>query len=77
MRELEHRLNNIPNAYFAFVHAIVKYANKKPERYQAVMSFLADNPDSSPSDVTGFVMSQPDFFDDDVRNTNTEGVLTL
>ena len=33
MKELEHRLNNLPNTYFAFVHAITTYANKKRERY--------------------------------------------
>ncbi len=68
MRELEHRLNNLPNTYFAFVHGIATYASKKPERYNVVMDYLDANPNSSPSDVTQFVMSQPDFFDDDVRN---------
>ena len=41
---------------------------KKPERYNAIMGYLDENPNTNPSDVTGFVMSQPDFFDDDVRN---------
>ena len=69
MRELEHRLNNLPNAYFAFVHGITTYASKKPERYSTIINYLDANPDTNPSDVTKFVMSQPDFFDDDVRNT--------
>ena len=68
MKELEHRLINLPNSYFAFVHGIITYAMKKPERYNAIMGYLDENPNTNPSDVTGFVMSQPDFFDDDVRN---------
>ncbi|MBR7090010.1 MAG: hypothetical protein IKI46_05940 [Lachnospiraceae bacterium] len=67
MNELEKRLNSIPGAYFAFVHAISKYAGKKAERYEAVMDFLDKNPDSTPSDVTLFVMLRPDFMEDDVR----------
>ena len=70
MRELEHRLNNLPNTYFAFVHAITTYANKKRERYDAIMKFLDENPDTNPSDVTKFVAMQPDFFEDDVRNVD-------
>ena len=35
------------------------------------MEFLNDNPNATPSDVTGFVMTQPDFFEDDVRNNPT------
>ena len=66
MRELEHRLNNLPNTYFAFVHGIVRYTQKKPERYNTVMSFLNSHPDAEPSDIVQFVMSQPDFFEDDV-----------
>ncbi len=71
MRELEHKLNNLPNTYFDFIHGITTYANKKPERYRAIMEFLNDNPNATPSDVTGFVMTQPDFFEDDVRNNPT------
>ncbi len=70
MKELEHRLNNLPNTYFAFVHAITTYANKKRERYEAIMKFLDENPDTNPSDVTKFVAMQPDFFEDDVRNVD-------
>ena len=70
MKELEHRLNNLPNTYFAFVHAITTYANKKRERYDAIMKFLDENPDTNPSDVTKFVAMQPDFFEDDVRNVD-------
>ena len=73
MKELEHRLNSLPNAYFAFVHGITKYAMKNKERYDAVMKYLDANPVTNPSDVTRFVMSQPDFFDDDVRNNDREG----
>ena len=70
MGELEHRLNNLPNTYFAFVHAITTYADKKRERYDAIMKFLDENPDTNPSDVTKFVAMQPDFFEDDVRNVD-------
>ena len=70
MKELEHRLNNLPNTYFAFVRAITTYANKKRERYDAIMKFLDENPDTNPSDVTKFVAMQPDFFEDDVRNVD-------
>ena len=70
MGELEHRLNNLPNTYFTFVHAITTYANKKRERYDAIMKFLDENPDTNPSDVTKFVAMQPDFFEDDVRNVD-------
>ena len=77
MRELEHRLNNVKKSYFAFVHAIVKYANKKPERYNAVMDFLDEYPDAEPSDIIEFVSNQKDFFEDDVRNKDAKGVLTV
>ena len=70
MKELEHRLNNISGTYFSFVHGIVRYAQKKPERYNAIIGFLDSNPKVTPSDVIGFIMSQPDFYEDDVRNTN-------
>ena len=68
MKDLENRLNNLPNAYFAFVHGVSTYANKKPERYNTIMKYLDDNPDTNPSEITKFVMMQPDFYEDDVRN---------
>ncbi len=55
MSELEKRLNSIHGAYFAFVHGISKYASKKPERYDAVIVFLDEHPNSTPSDVIEFV----------------------
>ena len=72
MTKLEERLNSIPGAYFAFVHGISKYASKKPERYDAVMNYLDEYPDSTPSDITLFVMEQPDFFEDDVRYSGNQ-----
>ena len=75
MEELIVMLNNIPASYYDFVIGISNYAKKKPERMQKVKDFIKEHPDATCSDVTYFVMTQQDFFEDDVRNQKTEMVV--
>lgn len=64
MGELSALLNEIEDSYFDFVSAILHYAEKKPERQEALLSFLHGNPAASSSDVVRFVSDQPDFHED-------------
>lgn len=64
MDELIALLNNIDDSYYDFVLGITQYAKKSPTRLNNVMFFLKENPEAKSSDVTYFVSSQPDFFED-------------
>lgn len=64
MNELSALLNNIEDAYFDFVSAILHYAEKKPSRFEAVLGYIKANPNVKSSDVVKFVSNQPDFFED-------------
>lgn len=68
LKELTELLNNLGDAYFDFVTAIVHYARKKPARAEKVLRFLKDNPGVTSSDVVRFVSEQPDFSEDAAYN---------
>lgn len=67
LKTLAERLYAVPRSYFAFVGGILAYARKKPERLQNVMSYLDSEDNLTTSDIVYFVSSQPDFFEDSVR----------
>lgn len=64
MEELAGLLNMVEDSYFDFVSAILYYAEKKPERLEAVLGYLKENPNARSADVVVFVSNQPDFFED-------------
>lgn len=64
MEELLSKLNNMKGSYYAFVSSVAHYARKKPARLEAVLNFLNNNPDATPSDVIGFVSDQDDIYED-------------
>jgi hypothetical protein len=64
MDELSALLNNIEDAYFDFVSAMLHYAEKKVSRQETLLAYLKSNPHAKSSDVVRFVSDQPDFFED-------------
>ncbi len=64
MNELLTILNNVEDSYYDFVSAIARYAEKKPSRLEAVLTFLHNNPKALSSDIVEFVSKQEDFFED-------------
>ena len=64
MTELRELLFNIRDYYPDFEMAIINYAKRKPERLEAVLAFLRNNPDATSSEIIGFVSDQPDFYED-------------
>ena len=65
MEHLTHQLNNVPRSYYDFVVTILSYVKEDPTRINKVSSYISDNPDATPSDILGFVIEQPGFFDDE------------
>ena len=68
MEDLYYTLNNLPDSYFEFVDSVMSYVKKKPERLAAVQDYIKSNLSASTSDILHFIMKQPDFFEDDVKN---------
>jgi hypothetical protein len=64
MDELSDRLNSVKDAYYDFISAVIHYAEKKPERLEAVLSFIRENPKALSSDIVEFISRQDDFFED-------------
>ena len=64
MKELTIQLNKIDGAYYDFIVAVLNYTGKKKSRYDAVKSFMGDNPSASPSDILKFISMQDDFGED-------------
>lgn len=64
MNELSELLNGIEDAYFDFVSAILRYAEKNTSRQNVLLAYLKDHPEARSSDVVKFVSDQPDFFED-------------
>ena len=76
MDELITLLNRIEDAYYDFVSAMVRYAEKKPERLERLMNYVRDRlPDLTSADVIEFVSGQPDFYEDAafVRPNGSDG----
>ncbi len=77
MDELITLLNKIEDAYYDFVSAMVRYAEKKPERLVRLLNFVKSGlPDLTSADVIEFVSGQPDFYEDAayVRPKTSDGV---
>ena len=64
MEELTRMLNDVNDAYYEFVTAILHYAEKKPSRLEMVKQFLMTHKNASSSDIIKFVSEQPDFTED-------------
>ena len=64
MNELTKLLNEIDDAYFDFVSAMLHYADKKESRQKVLLEYLKSNPGVKASDVVKFVSDQPDFSED-------------
>ncbi len=64
MSELTGLLNSIEDTYSDFVLAMLKYAEKKPDRAEALITHIKSNPGIRSSDLVRFVSDQPDFFED-------------
>jgi len=64
MSELSVMLNEIEDSYYDFVSAMLHYAEKKPSRSEALLTYLKKNPTAKSSEVIRFVSEQPDFFED-------------
>lgn len=64
MAELKKKLSEVKDTYEDFQAAMIRYAAKKPERYERVVDYLRKNPDALSSDVLWFVSNQEDFMED-------------
>lgn len=64
MEELLARLNNVEDAYYGFVGAVLTYVKKKTSRYDEVLNFLDSNPGAHSSDILDFISKQDDFYED-------------
>ena len=64
MEELRNRLNKVEDSYFDFVSAMIRYAEKKPERLNKLLNFIESNPDAKSSEIIRFVSDQDDFYED-------------
>ena len=64
MEEFTNRLNNVSDAYYGFVVAVLTYVKKKQSRYEVVEEFMNNNPSASTSDILEFISSQDDFYED-------------
>lgn len=66
MESLIERLTQMQGAYYEFVDSVIDYAESKENHFNSIMDFLDENLMATPSEVLGFISSQPDFFEDDV-----------
>ena len=66
MEELLARLNNVEDAYYGFIGAVLTYVKKKTSRYDEVLDFLDSNPGVHSSDILDFISKQDDFYEDAV-----------
>ena len=64
LMELLSILNGITDTYYDFVVTVMHYAKKKPERLEAVLSYVKEHKDATTSDVLTFMADQPDFYED-------------
>ncbi|MBQ9610848.1 MAG: hypothetical protein IJV15_15615 [Lachnospiraceae bacterium] len=67
MEEFKKTLENIEDSYYGFVAAVITYVNKKQSRFDAVKTFIINNPKALTSDILQFISNQPDFFEDAYR----------
>lgn len=67
MTNLAIRLQNVPYSYFEFVDSVLAYAKIKPSHFELIVNYLDHNPSATSSDVIYLISSQPDFFDDDIK----------
>ncbi len=74
MKELIDKLYALPNVYEDFIYGTVDYAKEKPEHLRLLLDYLRNNDNLTTSDVVYFIMTQPDFFDDNVELSATEKV---
>lgn len=58
------RLNNVTDAYYGFVVAVLTYINNKESRLAIVEEFMNNNPSASSSDILDFISGQDDFYED-------------
>lgn len=64
LTKLSQLLNKVEDSYFDFVSAMLHYAEKKPARLEALLSFMSEHPKAKSSDIVRFVSEQPDFYED-------------
>lgn len=64
MENFKTTLENIEDSYYGFVAAVITYVKKKQSRFDAVRSFIINNPKALSSDILQFITNQPDFFED-------------
>ncbi len=64
MEDFKTTLENIEDSYYGFVAAVITYVQKKQSRFDAVSSFIINNPKALSSDILQFITNQPDFFED-------------
>lgn len=74
MEELYNMLNSVQDTYFEFVDSVLSYVKKKPERLSAVKDYMLSHTDLTSSDILHFISTRPDFFEDDVMNSTSQGV---
>ena len=58
------QLNNVKDAYYGFVAAVLTYVKKKPSRLSAVEKYMNENPNALTSDILGFISERDDFYED-------------
>ncbi|MBQ3546652.1 MAG: hypothetical protein IJA34_16965 [Lachnospiraceae bacterium] len=64
MKELETLLNNVDDAYFDFVVAMLHYAKNKQTRREILIDYIKKHPEAKSSEIIEFVSNQPDFSED-------------
>lgn len=64
MNELIELLNKVNDAYYDFIVGVTQYCKRKPARLETVLQYLKEHPDADSSDITEFIVDQPDYKDD-------------
>lgn len=63
MKELHEKLRSVPDSYDGFISGILRYASTSQPRKEKIMEYLEQNPQATSSQITKYVIEQPDFHD--------------
>ena len=64
MIELIDLLGMVSDTYPDFVVGVTQYCIRKPSRLEMVLQFLKENSNADSSDISEFIVNQPDFLED-------------
>ena len=62
MEILKSKLKAISDSYDDFVAGVMNYARRDPKHVQVLNEYIDSHPQANSSDITEFIIQQPDFF---------------